>query len=335
LAEFLFDDNEAIVKDADGGVFTNEFVAVFTVATTSVADFSATKVAATGDATDRSFSIGSEWLYFKIYCGAATADELLCNTIYPLVQQFLENDWISDWFFIRYNDPKNHIRIRFRLKNQENVGYLITFLYDSLKNAIAQKQIWKLQTDTYEREIERYGVATMELSEQLFCLDSMMTLNFLSQIDSFQSDYRWLFGIIAIDALLDAFGYDLEQKTKLLEGMKTSFGKEFGMNKHLRKQMNEKYEKFESQIKIFFQEEIEDENLAFVRAYALQNQVALKAIALNISTALTAPQLQDVLGSYIHMTMNRLFKSKQRMYEMLVYDFSYKNYKTMAYVTVK
>jgi thiopeptide-type bacteriocin biosynthesis protein len=84
-----------------------------------------------------------------------------------------------------------------------------------------------------------------------------------------------------------------------------------------------------------FQEEIEDENLAFVRACALQNQVALKAIALNISTALTAPQLQDVLGSYIHMTMNRLFKSKQRMYEMLVYDFSYKNYKTMAYVTAK
>ena len=351
LAEFLFDDTNAIVKDEKNENYTNEFVAVFLKESKIESEESKIKSEKVESkkveskkiesekveskkvesGIKRSFPIGSEWLYFKIYCGAATADELLCHSIYPIVQQFLEKDWISDWFFIRYNDPKNHIRIRFRLKNQENTGNVSAFLYKVLKNAIEQKQIWKIQTDTYEREVERYGAATMELSEQLFCLDSQMTLDFLSQIDSFQSNYRWLFGIAAIDALLESFGYDLEQKTKLLEGMKTSFGKEFGMNKHLRKQMNEKYDTFETQIKTLFQEDIEDENLAFVRASALQNQEELKVIALKIKGLLSENQLQDILGSYIHMTMNRLFKSKQRMYEMMVYDFLYKNYKTKAY----
>ncbi len=378
LAEFLFPDENSMVKDEKGENYTNECVAVFLKESKIESEKSKvenveskieseeskvenveskieseeveieskeskikseeSKVESkrverrtTESEIRRSFPIGSEWLYFKIYCGAATTDELLCHSIYPLVQQFLENDWINDWFFIRYTDPKNHIRIRFHLKNQENTGNVSNALYNALENAIEQKQIWKLQTDTYEREMERYGTATMELSEQLFCLDSRMTLDFLSQIDSFQSNYRWLFGIAAIDALLVAFEYDLAQKTKLLEGMKTSFGKEFGMNKHLRKQMNEKYDTFEIQINTLFQKEIEDENLAFVRASALQHQEELKTIALKIKGLLSENQLQDVLGSYIHMTMNRLFKSKQRMYEMVVYDFLYKNYKTMAY----
>ena len=59
----------------------------------------------------------------------------------------------------------------------------------------------------------------------------------------------------------------LEQKTKLLEEMKINFGKEFGMNKHLRKQLNEKYAKFEPQIKQLFIA-TDDENLTFLQNHA-------------------------------------------------------------------
>jgi lantibiotic biosynthesis protein len=331
LAEFLFDEGNATIKDTENGVYTNEFVAVFTAAatvtTTSIVEESTPQVTN----TERSFSIGSEWLYFKIYCGAATADELLCTIIYPMVQDFLEKNWIDQWFFIRYADPKNHIRIRFRLKNQDSLGKVSNAFYDNLATAIAQKQIWKLQTDTYEREIERYGNGTMALSEELFCVDSNATLDFLSQIDSFQSNYRWLYGVVAIDAMLNAFGYNLDQKTKLLEIMKTSFGKEFGMNKHLRKQLNEKYDTYEQQIQILFQNDIEDENLAFVKQCAYQCQLNLEPIAAQIKALLPENQMANVLSSYIHMTMNRLCKSKQRMYEMVVYDFAFKNYQTRKY----
>lgn len=37
--------------------------------------------------------------------------------------------------------------------------------------------------------------------------------------------------------------------------------------------------------------------------------------------------LNDYLGSYAHMLMNRLFRSKNRVHEMVVYDLLYRHYK--------
>ncbi len=363
LAEFLFDDQNALVQDEQGGNYTNECVAVFvaptsvgvenavvptsvgiknTVAPTSVGvkneqvltsidttqNLSPTKVGA----TVRSFSTGSEWLYFKIYCGSATADELLCSYIFPAIQAMEDEGLLEKWFFIRYADPKNHLRVRFHLSDKKHLGAVTQAFYDSLETPLAQKQIWKLQTDTYDREIERYGAATMELSETLFCIDSNATLDLLSNLEHFQSDYRWLYAMISIDALLNAFDYSLSQKTRLMEHLKTSFGKEHGMNKHLRKQLNEKYATFEAQIKMLFLAEAEDENLAFLQLHAALKQEGFTPIALKIKQLCNENQLNDLLGSCIHMMLNRLFKSKQRTYEMVVYDFAYKNYQRMGFV---
>ena len=35
-----------------------------------------------------------------------------------------------------------------------------------------------------------------------------------------------------------------------------------------------------------------------------------------------------LMGSYIHMLINRLFKSKQRLHEMVIYDFLFRYYKS-------
>ena len=39
-------------------------------------------------------------------------------------------------------------------------------------------------------------------------------------------------------------------------------------------------------------------------------------------------ELNNLMSSYIHMTMNRLFKSKQRIHEMVVYDILFRYYKS-------
>lgn len=346
LAEFLFLDENAITKDEHGECYTNEFVAVFLRDNDKVGklEMGSEKrernkretIQNKRPTTARSFSTGSEWLYFKVYCGAATGDELLCSHIYPLAQQLLEADFITHWFFIRYADPKNHLRVRFLLKNQAALGKVTQAFYDAIEIPLQQRKIWKLQTDTYEREIERYGAETMELSEQLFFQDSMTTLEFLNNLEHFQSDYRWLYGIAAIDALLDAFDFSLERKIKLLEHLKTSFGQEFGMNKHLRKQLNEKYAKFELQIAQLFSKSY-DENLLFLQDAAALKKELITPIALNIKELCNENEARenDLLGSYIHMTLNRLFKAKQRLYEMVVYDFAFKNYQKMVYMRKK
>src|SRR5262249_46206428 len=59
-------------------------------------------------AVRRRFAPGSEWTYAKLYCGRAAADRLLAEQIAPLAG-------IADqWFFIRYEDPDFHLRVRFR-----------------------------------------------------------------------------------------------------------------------------------------------------------------------------------------------------------------------------
>ena len=38
--------------------------------------------------------------------------------------------------------------------------------------------------------------------------------------------------------------------------------------------------------------------------------------------------LDDLLASYMHMSLNRIFKAKQRTHEMVIYDLLYRYYKS-------
>jgi hypothetical protein len=41
--------------------------------------------------------------------------------------------------------------------------------------------------------------------------------------------------------------------------------------------------------------------------------------------------IDDYIGIYIHMTMNRLFRTENRLYELIIYDFM-RRYYTSKYV---
>ena len=43
-------------------------------------------------------------------------------------------------------------------------------------------------------------------------------------------------------------------------------------------------------------------------------------------------QIENYIASVIHMTMNRLFVSSNKIYEMLVYDFLFRYYNTSIYI---
>ena len=68
----------------------------------------------------RKFIPGSQWLYFKIYTGVKTADEVLAHTIRPFLRELYAERWIDGSFFIRYNDPDFHIRLRLHIDRFEN-----------------------------------------------------------------------------------------------------------------------------------------------------------------------------------------------------------------------
>jgi len=280
----------------------------------------------------RNFIIGDDWLYYKIYTGRKTTDYILVEVLKPIIEKLIENKIIINWFFIRYEDPKHHIRLRFNLSNDKNLCLIIDSLKDSLKNLIEQDLVWKVQIDTYQREIERYGEKTIELAEELFFIDSQLIVIFLSLIEGNEGEeIRWLFSLYAIDILLDNFNYSKENKLFLLEQLKTGFGNEFGMNRNLKKQLDNKYRIERKKIETFLDldKDTNSEYILILESLEIYSH-NLRPIAKRILQQKENLKLDNLISSFIHMTMNRLFVSKNRFHEMVVYDFLYRYYKSMV-----
>lgn len=282
----------------------------------------------------RSFIIGDSWLYYKIYTGPKTSDMILTDIIKPIAESLIQENIIDKWFFIRYTDPKHHIRLRFHHRDPRNTEKIIIHLQPYLTKLLNQDLIWKIQVDTYTRELERYGTNTIELTETLFCHDSEAIISFLELIEGNSGEeLRWLFGLRMVDVLLSCFQYTLENKLALLERLKTRFGDEFGMNRFLKKQLDNKYRKERNKIEQFLfsqSENIPDYKPIFDILRRYKDMIMPIAEKLLIHKSLNTLQrdLPDLLTSYIHMTINRLFKSKNRVHEMVCYDFLYRYYKS-------
>ena len=96
---------------------------------------------------------GSIWLYYKIYLGPKLADKLLTIQILPIVDKLYKLQLIDSCFFIRYNDPGFHIRLRFKTRNNNELLNILTPMWNQL---IKEQKISKVVVDTYMQETKRY-----------------------------------------------------------------------------------------------------------------------------------------------------------------------------------
>ena len=273
----------------------------------------------------RTFIPGDHWLYVKIYTGFKTADQLITEVIAPLTNQLLNNLVISKWFFIRYSDPEWHLRLRFFLPDTSKAGIPILMLHQALQKFIHNELVWKIQIDTYQREIERYGEVTMELSESLFFYDSLSFAEILKAIQGEETDkLRWLSALASIDYLLNDFSFDLHQKTKFITMVKDNFVREFGLEMS-RSQLSNKYREHRKEVEQLLDAKNEKHRIIH---HILETRSKMQApVALQIrKIVVTEEKCNTLLSSYTHMMMNRWFRTKQRMHEAVVYDFLLKYY---------
>jgi len=282
----------------------------------------------------RTFMIGDEWLYYKFYSGPKTADVILAELIRPMALELLQHGIIDRWFFIRYGDPKLHTRVRFHIPDPTKIGAVIQAVKNGVRQFIDQNLIWKVQVDTYQREIERYGSYTMALSEQLFFYDSHMITNMLALIEGDEGErVRWLFALRAVEALLVDFNYDMEARYELVTRLREGFGREHNMNRNLKSQMEKKFRADRAAINELM-DPANDEQSEMLPLFNMikEKSTASRPIAETILTLNTEKKLQmglnDLMSSYSHMLINRLFKSKQRTHELVIYDFLHRYYKS-------
>lgn len=316
LKEYLFDPATSPVRDGAGRPHAQQLVALL------LRDGPCYAVAVPrrepAAEVPRSFALGSQWLYYKLYCGQKRADFLLLALIQPLTEALAAAGLIDNWFFIRYADPDNHLRLRLHLPDPSRTGEVVQCVAGYLQPFEASGAVWKVQTDTYRRELERYGSRTMELTEQLFGWQSQAVLARLAApAPTAELGEHWLWGLSALDELLDAFAYSLAQKTALLGELRAAFAREFGVDKPLRLQLDAKYRAARP---------------ALAAQLAARPPVppVLAALARRIRAGLTQSPtevaLDDLLAAYLHMLLNRLLPTEARLHELVLYDFLHRHY---------
>ncbi len=321
--------NHKIVKNENEGYYANEFIATLIKTEKTYSVISRKNMFQSP--IQRSYSPGFEWVYFKLYCGIKSADNILSEIVYPVVTKLLNEEKIDKWFFVRYNDPEFHLRLRFHLTDKMFFGDVVKEVARKMAPLESQHIIWKSQLDTYQRELERYNSATMELSESLFFIDSMQKLLFLQQTAGDEREnIRWLWGLKAVDELLCSFNFSLQQKYNLLKMLKESFAKEFNANKSLFQQINRKYSAYKPILQSVLnnqENKIMDGNLLDIfnnKGFSFKNIATQILLVLNNEKI--SLSIDDLMSSYIHMSLNRLFISSPREQELIVYDFLFQYY---------
>lgn len=275
----------------------------------------------------RLFIIGSEWLYYNIYLGPQTSDKFLISILNPLTSELIEEDFIDKWFYIRYKDENGlHLRVRFHLCNSKNIGEVISRFHNLIIPFVENKLVANITINTYKRELERYGMNTIEEFESLFFINSKLIVNIL-EVTEDSPENRWLYGMRAIDTILEGWNFNLERKKQLLESIKISFGREFGVDKDIRKQLSKKYRENKGKIENIFNNTDEELN-GLLEKFKNESQIYIDAVIQKINANNTGDLflINDLLGSYIHMHCNRLFHSNQRKHEWVLYDLLFEFY---------
>ena len=279
---------------------------------------------------NRIYIPGQEWVYYKIYCGTRTSDSILTDTILPFAQELVEKGWVKKWFFIRYTDPDYHLRIRFLLDDTQYLGNLMLSFQEIISSYVEDDIIYKIQNDTYIRELERYGAENIEASETLFYHESDMLVKAMDLIEDDNLYFNFI--LKAIDRLLDDFNYDIDEKIHFATLNRNAFWDEFNGNKILTKQLDKKYRAHKDAFTHFLTSKIEE--FAPLDELLYYKSSVTKPIIQDVTAYLDKENTQSsgsLLSSYIHMMVNRAFRSKQRFYELVCYDFLMKFYQYLKH----
>lgn len=277
--------------------------------------------------TKRYFTIGSEWLYYKLYMGSKTSEDFLINVLEPNAETLIKDGLIDKWFFINFNDPGRHIRVRFHLMEKPgNFEKLVLRINELLAPYVSDRVLHEVMAGTYKRELERYGTHTIEEFETLFFLNSKLIVKMLSLCVDDQ-EKRWLFGMKAIDHILNDWQVDDFSKKDFFESLKTSFAAEMGATSAILKQLSNKYRANRKQIESYMTEE-PPELAELLSEHSEASRPTIDSILRKKQDQFLSNTVVDVLESYTHMHFNRLFSSKQRMNEWVLYDFLHQYYRS-------
>jgi thiopeptide-type bacteriocin biosynthesis protein len=270
---------------------------------------------------------GGEWIYAKAYCGEQTLDEVLAKCVEEL-KVLGEGGIIDNWFYLRYADPDPHLRLRIKGNPrvlQERVQVRINSV---LRGLLDEGLVWKIQYDTYRRELGRYGGNRgTDIAERIFGVDSQMAAEVMSLCSARWTELRAPIAIgIVLSTLMDC-GLSLSQRLALLN---VCVGKD---DKATRQRRSLAYRDAKSRIlQVLLEPECEEQSsddLTEVRQALRRRSIAAREFYspwLIECDRCKVPRDQAI-RSMLHMSLNRLGVTVED--ESNVYDLALRTLKSL------
>lgn len=274
---------------------------------------------------ERRFPPGSEWLYVKLFTGQATADQVLLLAA-PLLAASLAAGSIDSWHFVRYGDPDWHVRLRLHGPAGVLLGEMMPRLTDLAEPLLRTGQLWRIQLDTYEREVERYGGdLAIGYAERVFHADSEAVVAIMRELPGDAgADLRWRLALRGIDQLFRDLGLTLAQRRAIARRAAQGYRREFGTGGEFQRAVGARFRQHRAALEVLFggDGDLPGQIANCVRALDLRSAAIAKAASQIRAVAGTGAGqgLPELAMSFAHMHANRLLRSAQRAQELVLYE---------------
>jgi thiopeptide-type bacteriocin biosynthesis protein len=254
---------------------------------------------------------GGDWLYFEVYCHPHRSNELLMEVIAPFIRR--RNLEIYQWFFIRYTENGNHLRLRLKLYHPSEAQTLQTEFAGVIAMYMQSGMVSDLQIKTYRRETERYGIANLPMVEAHFCKDSAYVLTLLDRDAPTSEKYSRCIRLMEAIEQSEVLGHH-EYRTMAVSSL-MAYSTEHDLQPAQFKELNKAYQDHLKEAELL--ETPED----------LENMIReLETHWIMVLQHYLAGERAQILTAMLHMHINRLFSSNQRTHETVIYYFMQKDF---------
>lgn len=114
----------------------------------------------------------SGWIYARVYSHPDRQTDILTSYLPDLLSAW-EDGPLDDWWFLRYQEPEPHLRLRIRLHDARTYGYAAQHFGAWAERLRRLGLLRNIVLDTYYPEVGRYGTgAAMHAAEVVFAADS-------------------------------------------------------------------------------------------------------------------------------------------------------------------
>lgn len=184
LFEHFFIQNESLIKNGFGENFSNEVIFELIKKEKHkekqhIYDISIPLIEQNAIKETKELPF-KNWISLKLYFDKIHQDACL-SKILEWINKNFDKNIINYFFYLRYEDPSPHLRLRFNVNNISNIIYIKQMIeYFDNQNILNDCVI-----DTYFPEIERYGgIECIHYAEVLFSADSYFSIHILRLINT-------------------------------------------------------------------------------------------------------------------------------------------------------